>query len=74
MRRRDYTARFAGNQHVVLIVDIVNLFNAQRALGCDPDTPTTFPVLNPDLGQPSRDNLAQLQVPRQIRLGVRYEG
>ena len=29
--------------------------------------------LNPDLGQPSRFNLAQLQTPRQIRLGVRVE-
>jgi hypothetical protein len=34
---------------------------------------TTGSVLNPDFGQPSRTNLAQLQTPRQIRLGVRYE-
>jgi hypothetical protein len=38
-----------------------------------PDTQTSFPVLNPDFGQPSRANLAQLQTPRQIRLGIRYE-
>jgi hypothetical protein len=30
-------------------------------------------VLNPDFGQASRANLAQLQTPRQIRLGIRYE-
>ncbi len=31
----------------------------------DADTQTSFPVLNPDFGQPSRTNLAQLQTPRQ---------
>ena len=60
-------------QRVVLLADVFNLFNQQRALDYDPDTQTSFPVLNPDFGQPSRANLAQLQTPRQIRLGIRYE-
>lgn len=69
----DYALPFGGGQRAVLVADVFNLFNAQRALDYDPDTQTSFPVLNPDFGQPSRLNLAQLQTPRQIRFGVRYE-
>ena len=58
---------------IVLVADIFNLFNTQRALDYDPDTETTFLAANPDLGQASRFNLAQLQPPRQIRLGVRFD-
>jgi hypothetical protein len=48
------------------------VFNMQRALDYDPNTQTSFPVLNADFGQPSRFNLAQIQTPTQVRLGVRY--
>jgi hypothetical protein len=69
----DYRLPISKGQGVVLMADIFNLFNQQRALDYDSDTQTSFPVLNPDFGQASRANLAQLQTPRQIRLGVRYE-
>jgi len=52
---------------------VFNLFNLKTALDYDPDTQTSFPVGNPDFGQPSRSSLAQLQTPRQARLGVRLE-
>jgi hypothetical protein len=61
------------NQKIVLLADVFNLFNSQTPTDYDPDTQTTFPVVNPDFGQPVRANLAQLQIPRQIRIGVRYE-
>jgi len=69
----DYTLKLHKAQHVVLMADVFNLFNQQRALDYDPDTQTSFPVLNSDFGQPSRANLAQLQTPRQLRLGIRYQ-
>jgi outer membrane receptor protein involved in Fe transport len=69
----DYRLPVGGAQRVVLIADVFNLFNAQRPLDYDADTQTSFPVLNPDFGQPSRLNLAQLQTPRQVRFGLRYE-
>jgi hypothetical protein len=69
----DYRLPIAANQRIVLLADVFNLFNSQTATDYDPDTQTTFPVANPDFGQPVRSNLAQLQTPRQIRFGVRYE-
>jgi outer membrane receptor protein involved in Fe transport len=60
-------------QGVVLLADIFNVFNQQRALDYDGDTQTSFPILNPDFGQPSRSSLSQLQTPRQVRIGLRYE-
>jgi hypothetical protein len=69
----DYRLPLHKTQHLVLMADVFNLFNLQTALDYDPDTQTSFPVLNPDFGQPSRGNLAQLQTPRQVRLGVRFE-
>jgi hypothetical protein len=69
----DYGLHMHGLNRLVLSADVFNLFNRQNPLDYDPDLQTTFPALNPDLGQPSRFNLSQLQVPRQIRLGVRFE-
>jgi hypothetical protein len=69
----DYHLTLHHAQRMVLLADVFNLFNQQRALDYDPDTQTSFPVLNPDFGDPSRANLAQLQTPRQIRFGIRYE-
>jgi hypothetical protein len=68
----DYELKLAGPQRIVLLADVFNLFNQQRPLDYDPNTQTSFPVLNPDFGQPSRFNLAQYQTPTQIRLGIRY--
>ena len=61
-------------RHIVLLADVFNLFDQQRALDYDPNTQTSFPVTNPDFGQPSRFNLAQLETPApDANLGVRYE-
>jgi outer membrane receptor protein involved in Fe transport len=68
----DYAVPLGHGQRIMVMADVFNLFNQQTALDYDPDTQTTFPVLNPDFGQPSRFNLAQLQAPRQIRIGLRY--
>ncbi len=69
----DYGIQFAGNRRVVLVADVFNLFNTQRVLDYDPDIQTSFPAANPDFGDASRFNLAQLQTPRQVRFGVRLQ-
>ena len=69
----DYVIKTPGALRFSLLADMFNLFNQQRALDYDPDTETTFGVLNPDFGQASRLNLAQLQTPRQLRIGLRVE-
>jgi Carboxypeptidase regulatory-like domain/TonB dependent receptor-like, beta-barrel len=69
----DWSVKLGGPNRLVLLADIFNLFNRQQPLDYDPNTETTFGVLNPDVGQPSRFNLAQLQTPRALRIGVRYE-
>ncbi len=69
----DYRLKLTDRQHIVVLADIFNLFNRQIALDFDPNTETTFQVLNPDIGQPSRFNLSQLETPRQMRIGIRYE-
>jgi hypothetical protein len=69
----DWTLKLGGPNRLVLLADVFNLFNRQQPLDYDPNTETTFGVLNPDVGQPSRFNLAQLQTPRALRVGVRYD-
>ena len=66
----DYRLRVGRNEHVALLADVYNLFNRQIPLDYDPNTETTFKVLNPDFGQPSRFNLSQLETPRRIRTAV----
>src|SRR5262249_31389803 len=65
----DWTVKL-GPRHVVLLADAFNLFDRQAPLDYDPNTETTFGVLNPDLGTASRFHLEQLETPRQIRIGV----
>ena len=69
----DWNLHLRGSGRVILSADVFNLFNQQTVLDYDPDYETTFGAINPDIGQPSRLNLAQLQTPRQIRFGIRYE-
>jgi outer membrane receptor protein involved in Fe transport len=69
----DYRIKLSDRQHIVVLADIFNVFNRQIALDFDPNTETTFLAPNPDLGDASRFNLSQLETPRQIRIGVRYE-
>jgi outer membrane receptor protein involved in Fe transport len=69
----DWSFALRGANRIVLAADVFNLFNRQQPLDYDPNTETTFGVLNPDVGQASRFNLAQLQTPRALRIGVRFE-
>ncbi len=69
----DYEVKLRGSQRLVLLADIFNLFDAQRALDYNPNTQTSFPVSNPDFGQATRSSLSQLQAPLRVRLGVRFQ-
>ena len=69
----DYRLKLSDRQHIVVLADIFNLFNRQIPLDYDPNTETTFQATNPDFGDPSRFNLSQLETPRQMRIGIRYE-
>jgi TonB dependent receptor/TonB-dependent Receptor Plug Domain len=69
----DYRLPLGRNEHLSLLADVFNLFNRQIPLDYDPNTETTFKVLNPDFGQPSRFNQSQLETPRQIRIGLRFQ-
>ena len=73
----DYGFRFNGRQRIVVLADIFNLFDQQTVLDYDNWTESTFGALNPNFGQPTTSvlggNPAQLQSPRQIRIGARLE-
>jgi hypothetical protein len=69
----DYRLKFSDRQHLVVLADIFNLFNRQNPLDFDPNTETSFLSPNPDLGDATRFNLSQLENPRQLRIGIRYE-
>jgi hypothetical protein len=69
----DYAVRLGGARRIVLLADLFNLFNVQRATGYDQDTESTFGALNPDYGQPVITRIPQFQTPFQIRFGARFE-
>ncbi len=63
----DYAVKMGG-QRAVLLADLFNLFQTQRVRDYDQNTEAAFQDPNPDFGR-----LSGYQVPRQIRLGVRFE-
>jgi len=69
----DYGLRLGANRRVVLLADVFNLLNQQRATGYDQDTESTFGALNPDYGQPVIARVPQFQTPFQVRFGARFE-
>jgi len=69
----DYALRLGGARRVVLLADLFNLFNVQRATGYDQDTESTLGALNPDYGQPVISRIPQFQTPFQVRFGARFE-
>ena len=73
----DYGFRLNSRQRIVLLADIFNLFDQQTVLDYDNWTESTFGALNPNFGQPTTSvlggNPPQLQAPRQIRIGARFE-
>ena len=46
----DYRFKISDRQHIVVLADFFNLFNRQIPLDYDPNTETTFQVVNPDFG------------------------
>lgn len=73
----DYRVRLSGRERLVLLADVFNLFNKQTVLDYDNWTESTFGAINPNFGQPTTSvlggNPPQLQTPRQIRVGARFE-
>jgi outer membrane receptor protein involved in Fe transport len=72
----DYTFKINDRQQLVLIADAFNLFDDQDPTGYDNFTETTPGALNPNFGQPiflGAGNTNSFHVPRQIRLGARFE-
>ena len=63
----DYRLRL-GNQRLVLLADVFNVFDQQAVLNYDHYTESSFTALNPDFGRPFR-----YQTPRQVRMGVRFQ-
>ena len=61
----------------MLLADVFNLFDTQTVLDYDNFTESTFGALNPNFGQPTTSvlggNPPQIQTPRQIRVGARFE-
>ena len=62
-----------AERRIVLLADVFNLFNVQRATGYDQDTESTLGALNPDYGQPVITRIPQFQTPFQVRFGARFE-
>ncbi len=70
----DYTIK-VGSGRVVLLTDVFNALDTQDPLDYDNYTETSFGALNPDFGTPKAGGgfVPQYHVPRQIRLGARFE-
>ncbi len=63
----DYAIRF-GNRRIVLLADFFNLFDQQQVRDYDAYTQTNRRTLNVDFGR-----VLEYQIPRQVRLGARFE-
>ncbi len=71
----DYAIKMGGVRRLTLLADIFNLFDQQITLDYDNFYESTFGVLNPNFGTRTSSILAgpQIQTPRQIRVGARFE-
>ena len=72
-----YDLKVGGVRHLTLMADVFNLFNQQTVLDYDNWTEITQGAgPNPNFGLPTSSlfagNPAQIQTPRQVRLGVRF--
>ena len=63
----DYRLRLFGDQSLVLLADVFNMFDTQEVTGYDNYTESAFGVPNPDFGR-----VIAYQAPRQIRVGARF--
>ncbi len=72
----DYGIKLGSSQKLVLMADAFNLFNTQKPTNFDTGTETNFGVSNPNYGYPADGVVSaatSYQIPRQIRLGARFE-
>jgi hypothetical protein len=71
----DYTLKF-GDRRVVLLADVFNLFNRQEPTDFDNFTESSPGIANPNFGLPTAGggiSTPGFQLPRQLRLGARFE-
>jgi hypothetical protein len=71
----DYTVKF-GNQRAVFLADVFNVTNRRAPTDYDLSTESSFGSANPNFGYPISGVVgatASYQLPRQIRLGARFE-
>jgi hypothetical protein len=73
-----YNLKVLNSRHFSLIMDVFNVFNQQTVLDYDNWTALTFGAgVNPNFGQPTSSlfsgNPPQIQTPREVRVGVRFE-
>ena len=72
----DYTLKVAGDRRVMLIADVFNLFNTQKATDYDNWSDSGFGSRNPNFGFPTNgggSRAASFQAPLSLRLGARFE-
>lgn len=72
----DFHADYAlpiGNQRLVLLADVFNLFNRRAVTWYDQDTETGFNAPNSDYGWPVLSSLSRFQRPFYLRVGARFE-
>jgi hypothetical protein len=79
--QRDFDAHASyilrlGTKNLVLLADVFNVFNSQTVLDYDNWTESTFGAPNPDFGRAGVSSVIagqQIQAPRQVRVGARFE-
>jgi outer membrane receptor protein involved in Fe transport len=72
----DYTLKFGDSRRLIVLADVFNLFNDQSPTWFDVYPETTPGALNPNYGQPlfgGAANINSFRLPRQVRLGARFE-
>jgi hypothetical protein len=73
----DYSLHLGGQRRLVLLADVFNLFDQKTVLGYDTWVESGYTTPNPNYGYPSTSvlggNPAQFQIPRQVRVGARFE-
>jgi hypothetical protein len=71
-----YNFKVGQSQHLLVSVDVFNVFNSQKPTNYDVNHDAGFLIANPNFGQPvngGNGSLTSFEVPRRIRFGVRFE-